>query len=262
MFILKKIIAGFLFPLPLSILLSLLGLYLLWFTTKQKVGKILVSVSLVILTLFSYRVIADKLLRPLERQYDTFEIKSSATAPNIGEDSTIKFVVVLGGGHTSDPELPLLSQINSSPLVRLIEGIRIYRKFSGAKLLLSGGGAFDPISEAEVMARIAREMGVSESDIILESKSKDTKDEALFIKPIVGNEPFVLVTTASHIPRSMALFKKLGMNPIAAPIGHSVKDKQVLSHYSFFPNTANLHKTELAIHEYIGMTWAKLRGQI
>ncbi len=262
MFILKKIISGFLFPLPLSLLLSFLGLYLLWFTTKQRAGKIVVSVGLVILTLFSYRVIADKLLRPLERQYDTFEIKSSATAPNTWENSTIKFVVVLGGGHTTDPELPLLSQINTSPLVRLIEGIRIYRKYPGVKLLLSGGGTRDPVSEAEVMARIAREIGVPERDIIFESKSKDTRDEAMFIKPIVGNEPFVLVTTASHIPRSMALFKKLGMNPIPSPIGHSVKDGQGLSHYSFFPSPGNIQKTELAIHEYLGITWAKLRGQM
>ena len=112
------------------------------------------------------------------------------------------------------------------------------------------------------MARVAREMGVPESDIILETKSRDTKDEALFIKPIVGNELFVLVTTASHIPRSMALFNKLGMNPIPSPIGHSVKDVQGLSHYSFFPSPGNIQKTELAIHEYLGMTWAKLRGQM
>jgi len=262
MFTHKKIISGFLSPLPLSLLLSFLGLYLLWFTAKQRVGKILVSVGLVILTLFSYHGIADKLLRPLERQYDTFEIKSLSTVPKTVDESTIKFVVVLGGGHTSDPELPLLSQINTSPLVRLIEGIRIYRKYPGAKLLLSGGGAFDPVSEAEMMARVAREMGVPESDIILESKSKDTRDEAMFIKPIVGNELFVLVTTASHIPRSMALFKKLGMNPIPSPIGYSVKDGQGRSHYSFFPSTGNLHKTELAIHEYLGMAWARLRGQM
>ena len=262
MFILKKIISAFLYPLPISLLLSFLGLYLLWFTTKQKVGKILVSVGLVILTLFSYRVLADKLLRPLERQYDTFEITSSSAAPETEGDSAIKFVVVLGGGHTSDPELPLLSQINTSPLVRLMEGIRIYRKFPGAKLLLSGGGVFGPVSNAEVMARVAREIGVPEKDIILESESKDTKDEAMLIKPIVGKGPFALVTSASHIPRSMALFNKLGMNPIPSPVGHCIKDGQRLNLYSFFPSTENLHKAGLAIHEYLWLIWAKLNGQM
>jgi len=262
MFILKKIISGLLLPLPLSLLISFLGLYLLWYTTKQRAGKILVSVGLVVLTLFSDHIIADNLLRLLERRYDTLEMRSSSAVSETENESAIKFVVVLGGGHTSDPALPLISQIGESSLVRLIEGIRIYRKFPGAKLLLSGGGAFDPVSEAEVMARVAREMGVPDRDIILETKSKDTRDEALFIEPIVGNEPFVLVTTASHIPRSMALFKKLGMNPIPSPIGHIVKEGRELSPYSFFPKAENLRKTELAIHEYLGLIWAKLKGQI
>ena len=261
MFILKKIISVFLSPLTLSLLLFFLGLYLLWFTTKQKAGKILVSVGVILLTLFSYSVIPDRLLRPLERQYNSFEIRSSAAVQKAEDGSIIKFVVVLGGGHTSDPELPLISQISRSSLVRLMEGIRIYKKYPGAKLLLSGGGVFDPVSDAEIMARVAMEIGVPERDIILESKSKDTKDEARFIKPIVGNEPFVLVTTASHIPRSMALFKKLGMNPIPSPIGHSVSEEQGLSPYSFFPSTYNLEKAEMAIHEYLGLTWAMLRGQ-
>ncbi|MHC4138622.1 MAG: envelope biogenesis factor ElyC [Planctomycetota bacterium] len=262
MFILKKIVSVFLNPLPISLLLSFLGLYLLWFTTKQKAGKILVSVGLVIVTLFSYSIITNKLLRPLERKYKSFEVKGPSSVSKTEDESAIKFVVVLGGGHALDPELPLISQIGSSELVRLIEGIRIYRKYPGAKLLLSGGGIFDPVSNAEVMARVAREIGVPERDIILESKSKDTKDEAMLIKSIVGKGPFVLVTTASHIPRSMALFKKLGMNPVPSPIGHSIKDRQGLHYYSFFPSTGNLHNAELAIHEYLGLIWAKLNGQI
>jgi len=261
MFIIKKIISAFLYPLPISLLLSFLGLYLLWFTTKQKAGKILVSVGLAILTLFSYSIITNRLLRPLERKYDTFEIDSSLVVSETENRSAIKFVVVLAGGQTMDPKLPLLSQMSAAPVIRLMEGIRIYRKLPGSKLVLSGGGGYQ-VSEAEVMARVAREMGVPERDIILESKSKDTRDEALFIKPMVGNEPFVLVTTASHIPRSMALFKKLGMNPIASPIGHHVKDEKGLSPYSFFPKPGNLRKAEEAIHEYIGMIWAWLRGQV
>lgn len=261
MFILKKIISSFLYPLPLSLLLSFLGLYLLWFTTKQKAGKILVSVGVIILTLFSYSVISNKLLRPLERKYDSFEMKGSSSVSKTEGESAIKYVVVLGGGHTSDPELPLISQIGRSSLVRLIEGIRIYRKYPGAKLVLSGGIVFDPVPEAEVLARVAMEIGVPERDIILESRSKDTKDQAKFIKSIIGSKPFVLVTSASHIPRSMALFKKLGMNPIPSPIGHRVSERQGLSPHSFFPSTGNLYKVELAIHEYLGLTWSKLRGQ-
>jgi len=171
-------------------------------------------------------------------------------------------VVVLGGGHTSDETLPVTSQINGSSLVRLIEGIRIYRKHQGSKLFLSGGRGFDPIPNAEVMARVAREIGIDESDIILETSSKDTKDEARIIKPVVGSDPFVLVTSASHMPRSMALFKKFEMNPIPAPTGHQVKQRQSLAPSAFFPGSGNLQNSRKALYEYLGMAWARLRGQI
>lgn len=171
-------------------------------------------------------------------------------------------MLVLGGGHISDAELPITSQINNISLVRLIEGIRIYRKHTGSKLILSGGSGFDPIPNAKIMANIAMELGVNEKDIIVESKSKDTKDEAKLIKPIVDNKPFILVTCASHMHRSILMFKKLGMNPIPAPTGHKVKNRRSPSFGSFFPNALNLHKSERAFYEYLGILWAKLRGQI
>ena len=129
-------------------------------------------------------------------------------------------------------------------------------------MILSGGSGFDPIPNAKIMADIAMDLGVNEKDIILESKSKDTKDEAILIKPLVDNEPFILVTCASHMPRSISIFKKLGMNPIPAPTGHKVKERRGLSPGSFFPNALSLHKSERAFYEYLGILWAKLRGQI
>jgi uncharacterized SAM-binding protein YcdF (DUF218 family) len=70
------------------------------------------------------------------------------------------------------------------------------------------------------MASVSRFMGVPKDNMIIEEASKDTKDQARLIKPIVGTAPFVLVTSAIHMPRSMALFEKLGMNPIPAPAGN------------------------------------------
>jgi len=78
-------------------------------------------------------------------------------------------------------------------------------------------------------------MGVSDSDIVLEPDSKDTKDEAVLIQKIVGNEKLILVTSASHMPRSMALFKKRGMQPIPAPTDHTIKRRQRISPGVFFP---------------------------
>jgi uncharacterized SAM-binding protein YcdF (DUF218 family) len=261
MFIIKKIISSFLMPVPLSISISVIGLLLLWFTKRQRVGKIFVSLGVFSLLIFSYTATSNQLLRPLENKYDrsNTQLESRVPSENMG---SIKFIVVLGGGHISDSNLPITSQIGEDTLVRLIEGIRLYRKYAGVKLVLSGGTGFDPVPNAHIMANLAKELGVNEKDILIESKSKDTIDEVNFIKPIVNNEKFILVTSALHMPRSMAMFRKLGMNPIPAPTGHKVKDSQTLNPLLFIPNAGDLLKSEAGLHEYLGMVWSKLRGQI
>jgi uncharacterized SAM-binding protein YcdF (DUF218 family) len=258
MLIFKKIVSQFFYPLPLSLEISFLGLFLLWFTSKQKTGKVLVSIGFLILTPLSYGPISDQLLASLESRYISYDANDS------DENSKFKarFVVVLGGGHTSDPTLPITSQIDGFSLVRLVEGIRIYRKYPSSRLLLSGGGAFQPVPNAEAMASVAKEIGVNANDMITETKSKDTKDEANMIKPMVGSNPFILVTSAWHMPRAMAMFKRQGMNPIPAPTGHLAKKRGLLKPRAFFPNIDDLYKSKWAIHEYLGMAWAKLRGQI
>jgi uncharacterized SAM-binding protein YcdF (DUF218 family) len=262
MFIVKKIMSQLMSPVSLSLLISLIGVLLLLFTKRQKAGKVFVSIGLFLMLLFSYSVIPDYLLRSLEGKYSPYYIQHSNTRSVSESRHPVKFVVVLGGGHVSDPKLPITSQISRESLIRLVEGVRIYKKYSHVKLILSGGRGFDPISNADVMAHVAQELGVKEHDIILESQSKDTKDEAKFIKPLVRNYYFILVTSASHMPRSIAMFKKLEMNPIPAPTGHLVKRKQSLSPSSFFPSAGNFLKAEMIFHEYLGIAWAKLRGQI
>ncbi|MCG2711246.1 MAG: YdcF family protein [Candidatus Omnitrophica bacterium] len=204
MFLLKKIVAPFLFPLPLTLLCLIAGIFLLWFSKKQKTGKILVTLGIILLVPSSFKFTSDAMLRPIEYKYAAFPSKTEYNKTQ----SKPNFVVVLGGGHISSNELPLLSQIGRDSLARLIEGIRIQREIKGSKLLLSAGKVFDPISNAEIMSEIAKAIGVNEKDIIIEADSRDTKDQARIIKSIVGDKIFVLVTSASHMPRSMALFKK------------------------------------------------------
>ena len=173
----------------------------------------------------------------------------------------VKWIVVLGGGNTPDPKIPVTSQLSEASMVRLIEAVRLHNKMPGSKLILSGGGVSGLASEAETMSSVAKAIGVNQEDLILESDSKDTVDEARLIKPIVGNEGFILVTSAAHMPRSTALFKKLGMHPIPAPTNHLTYEK-VISPDSFSPVQKDLRKVESALHEYLGLVWAKLRGQI
>jgi hypothetical protein len=92
-------VAPLFFPVPLCLEIPLLGLILLWFTKKQKAGKIIVSIGVGLIIIFSYGTIQDFLLRSLENKYTPLI--------NLQEIDDVKWVVVLGGGHTSDPELPV-----------------------------------------------------------------------------------------------------------------------------------------------------------
>jgi len=254
MFLFKKILTPFFLPVSICIEILLLGIILLWFTRLQKTGKAIVTLGLVILTGLSYGPVVEALSRPLEYKYPPLLDSNHLTQ--------VKWVVVLGGGHISDPQLPAVSQVSSPVLFRLVEGIRLYRERPDRKLILTGGVTFDPVPHSKVLADLAQSIGVDRQDLVLEQNAKDTKDEARFIKELVGGEQFILVTSAIHMPRSMALFRKQGLDPLPAPAGHSVKKRRGSGPGRFFPWAGELYQTERAVYEYLGMAWARLRGQI
>jgi uncharacterized SAM-binding protein YcdF (DUF218 family) len=260
MFLFKKIVAPLFFPVPLCLGLLLLGLFLLWFTRRQRAGKLFVTLGVALLFCFTQGTAPRLILRPLEYRYAP--LMSSATEAARGDLAAVRWIVVLGGGHTSDPALPATSQIEGPTLARLVEGIRLHRLIPGSRLLLSGGQVFDPVSNADIMAQVARALGVSPQDIVLEKESRDTEDEARIIRSMIGDEKFIMVTSASHMPRAMALFTKLGMRPIPAPTDHLTKESQGTSPGDFYPSAEGLRQAERAFYEYLGLAWARLRGRI
>ena len=261
MFLIKKILGSLLLPLPLCLLISFLGLFLLWRGKRELTGKVLVTIGLVSLAFLSYAPVSRILNNPLKNSFSAY-MMTKVSDPGTKAERKVKYVVVLGGGHNSDPLIPVTGRLNSHSLFRLMEGIRVFRQTPGSKLVLSGCGAFDPVPEAHVMADVARFLGVDKNDIILESRSNDTKDQARLVHTIVGNQPFALVTSAIHMPRSVALFRKQGMDPIPAPAGKTVGTPQALRPSSFFPDATDLETSSAAVHEYLGLIWAKLMGQI
>jgi uncharacterized SAM-binding protein YcdF (DUF218 family) len=151
------------------------------------------------LAALSFSAVADPLIKPLELWYppllDTSGMKD------------VKWVVVLGGGHTSSPELQPNAQVFNSSLSRIVEGIRIHRELPESKLLLSGGAVFDPVPEALIMAAVAKMLGVSPDDMVLESLSQDNGQQAQFVQGIIQNDRCVLATSAIHMPRAMLVFE-------------------------------------------------------
>ncbi|MRR38307.1 hypothetical protein EG829_27400 [bacterium] len=255
MFIMKKIISGMLMPVPFILELLVAGLIILWFTKRQIAAKIIITLATFLLLTAGFGIATDNILYRLENMYPPLEIKAA------GQEK-FSWVVVLASGHISDSTLPVTSQLDSYTQVRLNEGIRLHRKLPGSKLLLSGGAFVDPVPCAELMAELARDLGVDPGDIVLETRSKDTEDEAEFIRPMVGDDRFILVTTASHVPRAMALFEEHGMHPVPAPVGHAVIGTGRSGPWSFFPGAVSIHNCELMAHEVLGLLSIEIRQAI
>jgi uncharacterized SAM-binding protein YcdF (DUF218 family) len=260
MFLLKKIISPFFYPLTLCMILMICGLFLLWFTKRQKMGKIVMTMAVIATVILSYGAFPDSILGPLERTYPPLLMEE--TSGPLPFSQQVRWIVVLGGGHTSDPGLPVTSQISFDALARLTEAVRLYRKLPGVKLILSGGAIFDPVSEAEIYFKTARIMDIPARDLILSDRARDTEEEARLIQDRIGKDPLILVTSAFHMPRAVALFKKRGMNPIPAPAAYMVKMRPDDAPGDFFPSGEGFRKTQIFIHEYLGMLWSKLTGRI
>jgi uncharacterized SAM-binding protein YcdF (DUF218 family) len=250
LFLLKNIVSHFFQPLSIVLVLLVSGLMLLWMTKKKNLGKIFITLGTILLLLSSYGFLADQLVVSLENRYlPLLNVK------NIHNSRNIKWIVVLGGGALPDPRLPLSSHLGQSSLTRLLEGVRLHRQIPGSRLILSGGAVFQDAPESETLAKTALLMGVSENNVLRENKSLDTADQAKLISSIVGHDQFILVTSAIHMPRSIAIFHKFGMDPIPAPTNYIVVNQSRIHPQTFFPGSGSLGEMEAAIHEYLGLIW-------
>ena len=106
------------------------------------------------------------------------------------------------------------------------------------------------------MVAFAESLGVPPDKLIPENHAKDTYGNAVGVRPFVKDQPFLLVTSAVHLPRSMGIFQKLGMKPIPAPGDFRYSRYYFLS--DFFTSGNNLTNMEAVIHEYLGLTYLRL----
>jgi uncharacterized SAM-binding protein YcdF (DUF218 family) len=232
----------------------LIGIVALWLLDKRRVGNALIIGGIVLLVLFSTFLFPNFLINSLEEQYP-----SLTDSELIRNYSDVHYIVVLGGGIAYSEKLPITSQFYPTSLVRIAEGMRLFLKLNNksndVKLVVSGGGNY-PVTSAELMAELSEQFGIRKESIIVEKDSYNTYDEAVNVTPIVKGERFLLVTSAVHMPRSMALFRHAGLRPIAAPTDHRTDEND--GHAWILPSADNLVKTELAFYEYLGLIKEKL----
>jgi uncharacterized SAM-binding protein YcdF (DUF218 family) len=262
MFYFKKLVSFFLAPLHLGLVLALLGLVLLWFGTdkRQKQGKWLVTLGFGWIFIFGMGPVAHSLMELLEKPYLPPREKVE-----ISKDLQPKpeFIVVLAAGHRADPGLPQSSNLGYPAMQRLAEGIILHRRFPGSKLVLSGGMLSFGVKECETMRNIAVALGVDQNKILLEGDSRDTKSQAENLRKLIQDRPFIVVTSAQHMPRTMALMKGQNLNPVPAPTAFciSAEEEDPDGWHFPFPSLGYLGTSHRALHEHVGKLWAKIRGQ-
>lgn len=247
MFVIKKAISHFLMPFPIFLILIGIGFYL-WHRNNKRWAKRIFFIAIIWISLLSYAPFSALLLSPLEDSNQKIHYPLIQPIP--------KYIHVLGNAHVENSNIPLSSQLSHVSLTRVIEGVSIYNTYPNMKIIFSGYGGDDPVSDARKNTQLAIQLGVNPNDIILFENAKDTAEEAVQSKKIAGNEKVILVTSASHMPRAAALFKNAGVNVITAPTDFQVKKRDTLWQ---FPSAEGLMRSEAAFHEYLGLAWAKMR---
>lgn len=231
MFIIKKIVSAFIMPLSIGLLLGLIGLYFLYRKSYSK-AKLFLTISFIWIIIVSYQPFSNMLIEPLETKYQKLE-----TIPH-----DVKYILLLGGDTRG----------------RAYEVLRLYYKIPNVKIITSGYEGRENIPEAIQNKEFLIELGIPKNRIITQAKPRDTKEEAIYTKKLVKGDKFILVTSATHMDRAMKLFKKEGLEPIAAPTDNKLRDYYFIS----TPSANSLKKTEISWHEYIGTLWYKLKGDI
>jgi len=231
-FMLKKMFSVILMPFSIGLILVVIALVLLYFNKVKKAKKYL-KISLIWMLLISWAPVGDLMLKPLESAYPKLEIMPK----------NIEYILLLGGDRDK----------------RAWEALRLYQKIPNVKIITSGFSLHDSISDAEKTANKLIESGIPKEKLLMQEFAKTTFEEAQWMKKRVGEQPFILITAAYHMPRTMALFKKAGLNAIAAPADFNRPSEDgILS----ILQSKQLQKTEHAWHEYLGMIIYKLQGKI
>ena len=248
LFLLKKIISALIMPINIVIILLLLAL-LLHHKYPKKSLKIL-SVATLLLLLSALPPVSDNLMASIENDYSPY---SKGTL-------TVDYIIVLGCRHTTNPNLPVTSQLAGCSLQRMVEALRVYKLHPEARIITSGFADFNPVSNAETVKQSLISLGVPAQKIITENFPKDTQEEAQLIAPRVQGTQVVLVTSASHMPRAIKYFQANNIYPIAAPTGFWVKNLESNKGWRYYlPDSKSLQQTTIAWHEILGtiVQWFK-----
>lgn len=241
--LLTKLLPLFVYPLGISIILSLSGLLFLW-AGQKRIAVFSILISIMVLWGSSTKVVADFVMTSLERHYPPLAVEAMPTADAI---------VILGGITRGTVPGIGLTDLDGG-VDRLVHGARLFKAGKAPVVILSGGGVPGYQPESEAMAEILSFMGIPLKNMILESKSRNTEQNGLNTKGILdeqGMNTVLLVTSASHLRRAQAVFESMGVSVIPAATDYQIVEGAA-SILDWLPSPTALAMTTSGIKEYIG----------
>ena len=258
MFILfGKIVTPLITPLGFAFAFWVAALLCSW-RKARRTARMLTLAGIVVILVFANSLVGDRLLGGLE---DDFEVRKVEDYPEVDA------VVVLGGVPL--PSIPPRLEVNVGPgFDRMRHGMRLLRAGKGRFLILSGGTipalVGSEVAEADQLQSLALEYGIPGEGILLEGRSRNTYENAIFTRELLeehGLGKVLLVTSASHMRRSVAVFRTQGVEVIPAPTDVRVVDLPP-NLGKLVPTLGGLEFSTIAIKEHVGLWVYRLRGWI
>ena len=247
------------YPLTAGMLAATVFLALaLW--RFQRTGLTGLAASMAWLWLWSMPAFGSLLLGWLE---DPWEFQPVESVP------ATEAIVILGGGFRGTSPSHPYPQV-APGANRYWYGARLFHANKGKVVILSGGASEfakhqGRLTEAESGAQFLQDMGIPEEALLLDNEAMTTRENAVNIARMLEEHEltsFTLVTSASHMRRSVAAFRGVGQEPIAAA-GHFRIDRDSPGTWRrWLPSDRGATLARLAFHEMIGYEAYRLKGWI
>jgi uncharacterized SAM-binding protein YcdF (DUF218 family) len=243
-YFLKHLLGGAAMPLVCGLFITLTGAIFRLFG-RRTISTVLWVAAASLVYLSAIAPVANALLAPLEGRYPPLT--------DIQNLPRVNYIVVLGSDYVPRDGNPITAAFEIDGLARIAEGVRLMRQVHGARLVVSGGPSGKQTTSAIGYTKFAVDLGVDPGSIVKLDKALDTAEEASNVAALAGQSPFILVTSAYHMPRAMRLMQLAGARPIPAPTGQLARRQFDFGAGEWIPRSSSLRKTELALHEYLGL---------
>ena len=269
MFNILQLIKPFLLP-PTAIFIGLLAVFYLLVVKKWKWARRILVMVLVGYYLLSTGPVTYLLVRSLERAVPRV-VRAEAILEEAGKSEPEAIVILAGGAGKKGAARPI-SELQGPSWRRLWRGIELYREYGGKVPILYSGGSGDPFDQASIEAELAKEyalsMGIPASDFWTETTSRNTYENVQETKRILdqhfpgqSTHRVILVTSSTHMPRSILVMLKAGLSPIPAPADFPVATFP-LDPFSFLPSAQAWMVSTKCLHEWIGIIAYRLMGRL